>query len=657
MQRIFDYAKVRSSQRRSSSGTAVAALVLGLACAVGGGKGGVGNPAVAGLLVHAPDGREIASGIGIPADFAPKTDAVRGENASILLTDDDVRRYRLIFELQERGAFSEADDELRLLKDRRLVGYVYAHRYLLPGRKTAYADLADWLQRYADLADAERIHQLAVARQPSGGAAPRAPRGRGIKLNGSLEQLAGYRPAPAALADTAMAVEDGDGPVRIAPRSRSGARPSSPAQAQAEVDRALQAGKPSVALSLLMSDEVGGKLDPKQYDSSRSRVAAGLYYSGQVEEAQKLATATTGKASSASLQTHWIAGLSAWRLKRYAEATKHFEAIVAGRPDAPWFMAAGAFWAARGHRVAGDNDGAKPYLTAAALYPHTFYGLIATRALGQTPRLNWDMPRLTGDHLAALSAVPGGKRAAALLQVGRRESAERELLRIDPRGNRMLEEALLALADQGGLPVLALELGNAVLRSDGGAFDGALYPLPHWRPRDGFVVDRALMFAVMRQESRFDTTLVSGAGASGLMQLLPSTAKHVSARNADLADGGRSGLFNPATNLELGQRYLNELLATPDVANNLVLALAAYNAGPANALRWYKDLGRSRNDPFLFIESLPFAETRQYVERVMANYWLYRQRLGLGLATLDDLSDGRWPQYAAPVTQTAELAP
>lgn len=626
---------------------------------MGGMKGGVGKPAAAGLLVHAPDGHEIASGIGFLADFAPKTDTVGGDIASILLTDDDVRRYRLIFELQERGALSEADDEIAKLKDRRLVGYVLAQRYLLPGRKTPYPDLADWLQRYADLADAERVHDLAVARQPAGSSPPRSPRGREAKLNGSLEQLAGYRPEPVIDAiDPEMTASDGEQPLRVAPRSRSGSRPSTPAAAQAEVDRALEAGKPSVALTLLMRNDVGGKLDAKQYDSSRSRVAAGLYYSGKVDDALDLASASAAHSGSAVLQSHWIAGLAAWRLKKHEEATKHFEAIVAARPDEPWFMAAAAFWAARGHRATGDAAGAKPYLTAAALYPHTFYGLVATRALGQTPRLSWDVPAFTAEHMKALASIPGGKRAIALLQVGRRETAERELRRIDPRGNRALEEGLVALADRGGLPELALEVGNAVLRPDGAPFDAALFPLPHWRPRDGFVVDRALMFAVMRQESRFDTRLVSGGGASGLMQILPSTADHVRERNADVGGGsGRTGLFNPATNLELGQRYLNEILGTPEIGNNLVLALAAYNAGPATLAKWRKDLGRSRTDPFLFIESLPYTETRQYVEKVLANYWLYRQRLGLDLGTLDAMSDGHWPVYTAPATQTAELAP
>lgn len=629
---------------------------------MGWGISGVGLPAKAGILVHAPNGREIATGAGVSAQLPELAGESDRLPKGLLLSDGDVARYRLIFELQERGAFNEADAEIARLESRILVGDVLAQRYLRPGHKTKYADLAEWMQRYADLADAERIHALAVARQPAGQTPPKSPRSRTTRRGGALEQLGGFRPEPGPEAVIeADAAEDTpefertepDRPISVVPRSRAGFRPDPSQSADQQVEAALQAGKPSTALALLLREDVGGKLDQQTFDTSRSRVAANLYYSGQVEEALSLASASAARSGGVVLQAHWIAGLSAWRLKRTDTAAEHFEALAKARPNDPWLMAAAAFWAARTASKRGDEATAKQYLGAAARYPHTFYGLVAARALGTTPRLDWNVPAPSAAQFTALSALPGGRRALALLQVGRRESAESELLRIDPRGDRQIESLLVTLADRAGLPVLALKLGTAVLRPDGAPFDAALYPVPHWRPRDGFQIDRALVYAVMRQESRFDVKLVSSAGATGLMQVLPATASHVGSRNTDLGNVDRAALTAPATNLELGQRYLSELLSMPEIDNNLILALAAYNAGPGNLQRWRRELNRVK-DPFLFIESLPFAETRDYVEKVMANYWLYRVRLGQDVSTLDIAAAGGWP-IAPHATQAAQL--
>ena len=130
-------------------------------------------------------------------------------------------------------------------------------------------------------------------------------------------------------------------------------------------------------------------------------------------------------------------------------------------------------------------------------------------------------------------------------------------------------------------------------------------------------------------------------------------------RLADLrgreADAGRAGLFDPATNMELGQRYLAELLNSSDIGNNLFLMAAAYNAGPGTLMRWRKELA-GITDPLLFIESLPYAETRDYVEKVLANFWIYRLRLGQETGSLDAVAAGGWPVYMPVDTRPTQVA-
>ncbi|WP_245986928.1 lytic transglycosylase domain-containing protein [Azospirillum thermophilum] len=623
------------------------------------------RPARAALVIHAPDGRPVTPPGHARAD-QPLLLATDEEARAVQLGEEDAGRYRRIFLLQERAEWDAADAEIRQLSDTRLLGYVLRQRYLHPDRRASYEELAGWMQRYADHAGAERVHGLAQRRQPAGQRPPKAPNSeRGERLSGSLERLGGLRTVSEKRAAEKQGADrqageertdeaapspiaSGEESVTVAPRSRTVSRPRTDRAAIARIEDLLRSGKPGPALSLLNQDEFGRSLDTAQYDLARSRIAAALYYAGDVGEALSLASASASRSGQLLPEAHWIAGLAAYRLKQVDRASRHFDAMAAGAPRSPWLAAAGHYWAARMHKLKGRNGQAGEQLLAAARYSHTFYGLVALRALGDTGSLRWQAPELSGRQLKALAERPEGLRAIALLQADQRDLAEMELQRIHPKGNALIEQALVTLADRAGLPALSLQIGNAVAGPDGAPYAAALYPLPHWKPRDGFALDRALVFAVMRQESRFDPRLVSSAGATGLMQIMPATAQHVQERNADIgdADTDRSALFDPARNMELGQRYLAELLTMPEIGGNLFLAAAAYNAGPGTLMRWRRDLS-DVTDPLLFIESLPFAETRDYVEKVLANFWIYRLRLGQETASLDAVAAGGWPVYIA----------
>lgn len=640
--------------RRNLLGVLGTTVVITVALA---GSGAL-RPARAALIVHAPDGRPV-----VPSDAEtmpePLLLASDLEARAVQLTQGDAERYVRVFALQDQADWDAADAEMRLLKDRRLIGYVLRHRYLHPDRKANFDELALWMQKYGDLAGAERVYNLAQRRQPSGDHSLKPPRGDdAVRLNGSLEQLGGLRTVSAKTETSGDDAANGPDAVTIAPRSRTVNRTRADHAAVARIEDLVRAGRAGAALALLGQDDFSRTLDSVQYDAARARIAASLYYSGETAQALALASASAARSGDALPEAHWIAGLAAWRSKQFDRASRHFDGMAASGPRSPWQAAAADYWAARAHTRQGRAAEALSHLAAAARYPHTFYGLLARRALGGIDQVEWQAPELTGAQLVALARKPAGARAIALLQTGQRDLAELELQRVHPQGDPLVEQALVSLADRAGLPTLALRLGNAVAGPDGSAYAAALYPLPYWKPRDGFTLDPALVFAVMRQESRFDARLVSSAGATGLMQILPSTAQHVQERNADLtsADADRAALVDPARNMELGQRYLSELLAMPDVGGNLFLATAAYNAGPGTLSRWRREMS-DITDPLLFMESLPFAETRDYVEKVMANYWIYCLRMGQESASLAAVAAGKWPVYVAPAYAEDNQAP
>jgi soluble lytic murein transglycosylase-like protein len=168
--------------------------------------------------------------------------------------------------------------------------------------------------------------------------------------------------------------------------------------------------------------------------------------------------------------------------------------------------------------------------------------------------------------------------------------------------------------------------------------------VPPWQPKNGFKIDRALIYAVMRQESHFKRYARSRTGARGLMQLLPSTASSL-IKGRSFRGRKRVELYDPGLNIELGQRYLVRLMRMRSVGKDLFRVATAYNGGPGNLRSWTRRA--KAEDPLLFIESLPLRESRMYVEHVLTNLWIYRARLGQPAPSLAAIAADQWPAYEA----------
>jgi len=347
----------------------------------------------------------------------------------------------------------------------------------------------------------------------------------------------------------------------------------------------------------------------------------------------------------------WYAGLAAWRMERYDDAARHFDKLAHARNASDWSRAAGGFWAARAYLADHKPERVAPMLEIAANTGATFYGLLATRQLGREPRIHWIEPKLTRADFEKLIQNSAVARAVALVQVGKREDAEQELLRAHGWLDPSTDEALISLAATFKLSAVELATASAASLPEAPVHNGeitlnaGLYPVPSYKPRNGFRVDRALFYAVMRQESRFRPDAMSGVGARGLMQLMPATAS-VIAQDRSLARRNKDKLLDPSFNLSLAQNYLETLMDSSEPRGNLFMLTTAYNGGPGNLSRWL-DRINFKGDPFLFIESIPASETRSYIERVVMNFWIYRSRLGQPAPSLDASASGSWPVYDA----------
>lgn len=174
------------------------------------------------------------------------------------------------------------------------------------------------------------------------------------------------------------------------------------------------------------------------------------------------------------------------------------------------------------------------------------------------------------------------------------------------------------------------------------------YPMPNWQPSVGYKVDPALIFAIVRKESGFNPNAKSSGGAIGLMQLMPATANDM-ARNMRLS--GQH--IKPAINMSLGQNYVQRLMQDSAIGNNLIFLTAAYNAGPNAVKKWQDELAYN-DDPLLFIESIPYGRTRDYVVSVIGNYWVYSELFGGSNESLAEIANNKWAHYSQNIAAQSE---
>ena len=539
-----------------------------------------------------------------------------------VLSDSDIKTYRKLFAHQEAGDWKTADRLIRRLDDKLLMGHVMAQRYLHPtAYRSTWKELKDWLAAYADQADAEQIFKLANGRKPNAAASARAPVKGYLGGNG---------------ADAVIDVK-----FYVSPRKRSNAELSQVREFKRGIRRLIGKGRMSAALDKLGTGYARDLLDKVEYAQARATIAKGFFVFGNNEQALKLAALSAEQAGEEAPLAHWIAGLAAWRLGKTDVATQHFEKLSLSERSPRAQRSAGAFWASRGHLRERRPAEATRWLARAAQYPLTFYGLLGRRALGVEIPFDWSLPRVTDAKIARLMKFDGGRRALALMQIGESERAEQEWRKLFPRLDADLREPLVTLATTHNMPGLAVRLAGILRVTTGRTYHAALYPVPSWAPEDGFKVDRAVLFGIVRQESGFDPRAKSGMGARGLMQLMPKTANYID-HDDDL--DGRHELFRPELNLSLGQRYVKYLLDMGRVKGDMFRLLTAYNAGPGNLNRWNREVDYD-NDPLMFIESIPSRETRNFLEKVLANIWVYRYRLGQDPPSLEMVAAGDWPVY------------
>jgi soluble lytic murein transglycosylase-like protein len=436
----------------------------------------------------------------------------------------------------------------------------------------------------------------------------------------------------------------GSAPKRERPDSAVKANPVA-AALHARLLPLVKADQPAEAEAML--EAAADTLDPASLAELRYIVAWSWYQEGNDAMARAVAGRAMTGAGPWAVQANWIVGLASWRQQDCQAASAAFSAVARGVGDKD-LRAAGNFWSARSDLACGKPQGVQARMRLAAAESESFYGLLAAQYLG-LDRPVAGAVNSTASSSRDLMRRPNVWTAAALVDIGETELAERLLRHQAKIGAASDHTGLIAMAAQLNLPNTQLWLSQ---NGPAGARINASvrYPVPGWNPANGWRVDRSLLLAHSLQESNFRPTVVSPAGAQGLMQLMPGTAAIIARRKGESID--RQSLKQPSINMEYGQSYIEELRDFDGINGMLPKVIAAYNAGPGAVKRWNTEVA-DKGDPLLYVESIPYWETRGYVMIVLRNYWMYQRLDNKPTPSLSAMAQGMWPRFPGMPGQTA----
>ncbi len=354
------------------------------------------------------------------------------------------------------------------------------------------------------------------------------------------------------------------------------------------------------------------------------RIALGQ---GHITDAYRLAAHHHQSKSATLSEAEWLAGWIAYRFLNDPDlAVDHFKRMY-GVVRYPISVARAAYWVARTEGARGNLHEAMHWYRLAAEHPTTFYGQLAARAAGKPGLVVATGPTPNSEIRTAFESRELVQATRAIAAIGKDRLARRFVRHMARDAASAEEHALIAaLGLAYSMPHISIAAAKKAAL-EGTVLAAYSYPTPY-RAQDlaglPAAPEMALILAVARQESEMNNSAVSRAGARGLMQLRPSTAKAVARSLRIKYDRGRL-TTDPLYNLRLGASYLAGLLDRYN--GSYAMALAAYNAGPTRVYQWVQTFGDPRSsavDPIDWIEMLPFEETRNYIQRVLESTEVYR---------------------------------
>ncbi|MDG2000766.1 MAG: lytic transglycosylase domain-containing protein [Alphaproteobacteria bacterium] len=540
-------------------------------------------------------------------------EAAKKSDEKILLNDKDIGKYKKIFSLQKLGKWKEAEDIIKQLENKILLGHVKYQKLMHPTKyRSKYNELKDWLILYSDHPMSDKIWKLADRRKPKNT--------KSLKKPEKLNRLAGSGRDFKSI----IPLENFDIPKKYNIIYKN-------------IKSLVKRGRPTQALRKLNKSTLPNYIE----DDLKSIISAGYYAVGKDKVSMKIAINAASRSGIDNPKLYWRAGLASYRLNKKEVALKHFIQLTKIKKNI-WLKSAGAYWAAKIYLEFNNELEAKNNFIIAAEQENTFYGQLAIEYLGYKENIIWEVKKpgsffeldiLNNEHI---------KRALALSSIGRYGEADQEIRFVyGILGNDNIHE-LLELTNYLNLPAVQLRLGDKLFQKGDMSYL-ALYPSPQWINNKEKKIDEVLLWSLMRKESSFYLKAKSPRSARGLLQLMPSTARTVM-RDRSIRGSNLWKLYDLEYNILIGQKLLLRLMDQENISDSLVPLLMSWNAGPTRYKKWNEQI-KIYSDPLLYIESIPSYETRWFVKKVLKNMWIYRDKLQQPKLSRKDLVNNFWPKY------------
>jgi len=536
------------------------------------------------------------------------------KNIEILLSSEDVKKYKNIFALQKEGNWKDSKRIIESLDNKILLGHVKYQKLMHPTKyRSPYNELKDWLDLYSDHPMADRIWKLAKLRQPGGVKPPRPPQ--------NIERISGY----GLDRNTNIALKR----FKISKKYY---------KYYSQVRNLVKRGRPTSALKQLNTYE---NLPQNIYDDLRGIISAGYYSVGKDKVSLKLAISSASRSGLNNPILYWRAALAAYRLDKKDISLKNF-IILTKIKEKHWLKSAAAYWTAKIFKEMNNEIDSTKFLKIAVEQLDTFYGQLALESLKIDQQFDWSMKNPGKIFTLDIFNNAHLKRAIALSATERYGEADQEIRMLYGVLSESNLEKLLEVTEYLNLPAVQMRLGDKLSQRGKNNYM-ALYPSPNWIAKENLKIDEAFLWALVRKESSFYLKAKSNRGARGLMQLMPRTARMV-AKDRSLRGANRWKLYDLHKNTTIGQKLILRLLKLENISNSLIPLLIAWNAGPNRLEQWNKNINKYK-DPLLYIESIPSYETRWFVKKVLKNLWIYRDKYEQIKYSRKALSLNDWPKY------------
>ena len=533
-----------------------------------------------------------------------------------VLSMKDKKIYKDILALQKKGKWIESEKLQKSLSNNILLGYLQYDKLMHPNKyRASYQELAVWFETYKNYPPVlrRRVYSLLLKRLP-----------KEISKNNYQKPkfgnyLRGYGE------DSKQKLNYNiKKPIKV--------------KLKKKISNLMMQSK-HVSLTEYLS--VNNHYDGYAYKIIGNNIDK-IFYKGQLIDSLRLYDFYINTLKIKNPIFLFKAGVNAYKVKDFKKSKNYFNRCIkySSELDA-WTKSSCLYW----YSMLEENlNKRKTTLKEAASYPRTIYGQLAIEKLNLPDPFKWkdEKNNKASKTLVNLYNNKVFSRVLALSEMQLYNKADLEIRNLYSLISKGDLKNLFFLSEQLNLAAVLIRLGSKFSKSDGNLYIRGLYPTPDWDLKEALVVDKALLFALIRRESAFNFRAKSSKGARGLMQLMPRTASKLE-KDHRLRYADKDNLYSMDLNLKIGQNFLKDLILSTSTKSSILDTLIAYNAGLSRLKSWKKNI--KEDDPIVFIESIPIKETRWFVKYILTDLWIYRDKLGQDKPSRSLLANKKIPLY------------